>query len=85
MGPWCLITCLSKKIPIPNVNWPIYNVAMRDTFVCCSNISKELKNEIKMRIQLMSGQYADSLFEDCTHLITDSVTSFKYQVNCIQT
>lgn len=76
-----MLTCLTEGIPIPNVSWPIYNVAMRDCFVTCSQISKKEKQEMKEKIMLMAGHYMDVLVEANTHVIADSVKSEKYLVS----
>ncbi|KAK9745844.1 BRCA1 C Terminus (BRCT) domain [Popillia japonica] len=78
IGPWCLLTCLAEGRPIPNVSWPILNMAMADCFVTCSNLPKTVKEIIKTRVQTMGGQYTDSIFQVNTHLITNSVKSEKY-------
>lgn len=76
-----MLTCLTEGIAIPNVSWPIYNVAMRDCFITCSQISKEEKLEMKEKIKLMAGHYTNVLVEANTHVIADSVKSEKYTVS----
>lgn len=81
MGPWCLLICLTEGRPIPNFNWPIYNVAMSDCVVTCSHIPKKEKLEIRYKIQSMGGIYTDTLVQKNTHLVTDTVLSEKYVVS----
>ncbi|CAG9853524.1 unnamed protein product [Phyllotreta striolata] len=78
VGPKALSYCLLEGKPIPNFDWPIYNVAMYDCIVTCSFLPKELKLEMKNKIQLMGGYYSESLVEKTTHLIAGSAKSQKY-------
>lgn len=71
-----------KGQPIPNFDWPIYNVAMYDCIVTCSHLPKNIKLQMKTKIELMGGCYVDSLLEKNTHLITGSAKSEKYLVSC---
>lgn len=53
---------------------------MRDVFLSCSGMSKEDKKTIKEKLQLMGGQYSDTLLENNTHLVTNSVMTLKFKV-----
>ncbi|KAJ8920478.1 hypothetical protein NQ315_005346 [Exocentrus adspersus] len=78
LGPWAISICLMDEKPIPNYPWPIYNVAMYECIIACSNLPKIKKLEIKERVEIMGGCYVDTLVEKVTHLITDSPKSEKY-------
>lgn len=80
MGPWCLLVCLIEGRPIPNLPWPVLNVAMSECNISCSHLSKTEKSELKNKIQTMGGIYTDNMTKKVTHLVTDSVNSQKYHV-----
>ncbi|XP_057665915.1 DNA topoisomerase 2-binding protein 1-B isoform X1 [Diorhabda carinulata] len=80
VGPWAVSICLMEGKPIPNYDWPIYNVAMYNCIVTCSHMSKIAKMSIKNKIEQMGGCYTDSLVEKNTHLVTGSAKSEKYLV-----
>ncbi|KRT81161.1 hypothetical protein AMK59_5270, partial [Oryctes borbonicus] len=78
VGPQCLLTCLTNGQPIPNVTWPIHNMAMEGCYITCSHLPKAVKEDIKIKVQNMGGRYTDSIFSVNTHLVTDCVKSEKY-------
>ncbi|KAK9879087.1 hypothetical protein WA026_003900 [Henosepilachna vigintioctopunctata] len=78
LGPWCVLICLMEGKKIPNFQWPIYNVAMYNCFVTTSHLPKKSKIAISEKVQSMGGYYTDSLTENITHLISDSVKTAKY-------
>ncbi|XP_025835634.1 DNA topoisomerase 2-binding protein 1 isoform X1 [Agrilus planipennis] len=78
VGPRCLLICITEGKSIPNVSWPVYNVAMYNCYVACSHLSKAQKREIEGLVQKMGGHYTGNLMEATTHLVTDTVKSEKY-------
>ncbi|XP_017784595.1 PREDICTED: DNA topoisomerase 2-binding protein 1-A [Nicrophorus vespilloides] len=78
LGPLCLQYCIDYNKPIPNVDWPLRNIFLDGCIVVCSNLKKEMKNDIQFKIQAMGGYYTQTLVPTNTHLITDSVQSEKY-------
>ncbi|XP_023021117.2 mutagen-sensitive 101 isoform X1 [Leptinotarsa decemlineata] len=78
LGPWAVSVCLMEGKSIPNFPWPIYNVAMYDCIVTSSHLSKNIKMEIKTKVELMGGCYVDTLVAKNTHLVTGSAKSEKY-------
>lgn len=81
VGPWCLLVCLTEGRTIPNVKWPVFNVAMSDCVVTCSHLPKKDKQEIRQKVQRMGGIYTETLVQKNTHLVTDTVLSEKYAVS----
>lgn len=81
MGPRCLNECLIESVIMPNLSWPIYNLAMNGMLVTCSGLSQDDKNKIKTKVHLMAGLYYNKLLETTMYLVTDSVNTDKYRVS----
>ncbi|CAG9818278.1 unnamed protein product [Phaedon cochleariae] len=78
LGPWAVSVCLMDGKSVPNFPWPIYNVAMYNCIVTSSYLHKNVKMEIKSKVELMGGCYVDTLVSKNTHLVTGSAISEKY-------
>ncbi|XP_071943540.1 DNA topoisomerase 2-binding protein 1-like isoform X2 [Antedon mediterranea] len=80
IGPQCVLSCLSLKIPIPKTKHPIYSMAMKDIQVCCSNIERKAREQIHTKVQWMGGHVTKTFNELVTHLVVGEVGSKKYHV-----
>lgn len=79
-GPLCILSSLEYKLDIPKRNVPVYNLAMKDVVVCCTNLVKQLRNELHEKVEAMGGTVSRDLTSSVTHLIAGEVGSKKYQV-----
>lgn len=43
VSPICLRTCFSQAIPVPEINSPIYTMAMHNTVISVSNLNPDEK------------------------------------------
>ncbi|KAL4228966.1 DNA topoisomerase 2-binding protein 1 [Mactra antiquata] len=80
IGPLCLITSLVCKKDIPRTSKPIYNLAMKDIILCCTNVVKELRDPLHDKVELMGGMVTRDFTADVTHLVASCVGSKKYLV-----
>lgn len=58
----------------------MHNLSMRGFIITSTNLSKEKKNRIKELVTYMGASYSDHLEKECTHLISETVRSQKYEV-----
>ncbi|XP_055995895.1 DNA topoisomerase 2-binding protein 1-like [Ostrea edulis] len=79
-GPLCILSSLEYKLDIPKRNVPVYNLAMKDVVICCTNLVKQRRNEIHDKVEAMGGTVSRDLTNNVTHLIAGEVGSKKYQV-----
>uniref|UniRef100_A0A1B0CTU4 BRCT domain-containing protein n=2 Tax=Lutzomyia longipalpis TaxID=7200 RepID=A0A1B0CTU4_LUTLO len=79
VGPSCLEDCLTLDLSVPLGTSPIQNVAMHGMVVCPSGISKAEKAEIEKLVLWMGGYFTNQLDVSCTHLVTSTVRSKKYE------
>ncbi|XP_041372354.1 DNA topoisomerase 2-binding protein 1-A-like [Gigantopelta aegis] len=79
-GPQCVLSCLLAKMEIPRRRVPIYNLAMKDIVVSCSNLDKDTREEIHKKVELMCGEVSRVFTEIVTHLVVGEVGSKKYLV-----
>lgn len=63
----------------PEGSYHICNLAMRNIHVTATNLSKEEKKELKKLVLFMGGRYLEDLTDVVTHLVSNSVTSLKYE------
>ncbi|XP_024083337.1 DNA topoisomerase 2-binding protein 1-like isoform X2 [Cimex lectularius] len=77
VGPRCLCSCLSKKIPIPENESPVFTMAMAGIVVTASRMSRVEKQELANFIGYMGGSYTDQLTKAVTYLISDEGRSPK--------
>ncbi|KAK3106422.1 hypothetical protein FSP39_019639 [Pinctada imbricata] len=80
LGPQCILTSLQFQMDIPRRSIPIYNLAMKDLVVCCSNIDQKVREDIHQKVEYMGGSYKKDFTDIVTHLIVGEVGSKKYQV-----
>ncbi|XP_063404919.1 DNA topoisomerase 2-binding protein 1-like [Mytilus trossulus] len=80
-GPQCILSSLEHKLDIPRRSTPIFNLAMKDLVVCCSNLDKEIREELHKKVEMMGGEASKTLTDQVTHLVTGEVGSKKYQVS----
>ncbi|XP_053372869.1 DNA topoisomerase 2-binding protein 1-A-like [Mercenaria mercenaria] len=80
LGPMCVITSLACKKDIPRRTKPIYNLAMKDITVCCTNIDKEIRDGLHGKVEFMGGNVTRDLTDEVTHLVAGTVGSPKYHV-----
>lgn len=71
--------CITQDFDVPLGHSPIFNVAMHGLIVCPSGVSKTEKAEMKKLVLWMGGYFTIDLDVDCTHLVTDTVRSKKYE------
>ncbi|XP_061181170.1 DNA topoisomerase 2-binding protein 1-like [Saccostrea echinata] len=79
-GPLCILSSLEYKLDIPKRSVPVYNLAMKDIVVCCTNLVKQKRNELHEKVEAMGGLVSRDLTHNVTHLIAGEVGSKKYQV-----
>lgn len=79
VGPRCLISMVINDIPLPTGCKPVLNFGMRDIVVTVSEAKPEIKQDIEKKVQFMGGIYYKELNAACTHLISGSVMSHKYE------
>ncbi|XP_058451555.1 DNA topoisomerase 2-binding protein 1-A [Malaya genurostris] len=79
VGPRCLISCFQDNEAIPKGKQPIFTTAMRNLVVCMSGLKPEEKNRLSQMVFRMGGYYWDVLNSSCTHLVSSTVKSIKYE------
>ncbi|XP_065649740.1 DNA topoisomerase 2-binding protein 1-A isoform X1 [Hydra vulgaris] len=82
IGPQCVISCLLLEVSVPKRLYPVCNVAMSGTVVCCSSMKKDDRKIIHELVKLMGGDVTNDFTNSVTHLIAQEVGSKKYQVAC---
>ncbi|XP_027237421.2 DNA topoisomerase 2-binding protein 1 isoform X2 [Penaeus vannamei] len=80
LGPRCLLTCLHRKEPIPELPSPIHNTAMKGMVVTTTGFEKDVKAELQMLVERMAAIYSNNFHEGVTHLVANAVGSKKYIV-----
>ena len=80
VGPRCLLTCLSKGEPVPELPYPMYTAAMKGLIVTSTGFDKDKKNDIQKLIERMAGIYSNAFHDGVTHLVAAVVRSPKYEV-----
>nr|XP_056713980.1 DNA topoisomerase 2-binding protein 1 [Euleptes europaea] len=65
---------------VPRADYPVYNMAMADVTVSCTNLQKEAREEVHKYVQMMGGRIYRDLNVSVTHLIAGEVGSKKYLV-----
>ena len=82
VGPQCLLSCLQTETSLPNLQHPVYSVAMRGTVITCTSVPKEERDQLYELIQLMGGVVSKDFTNSVTHLVAGEVGSKKYRVAC---
>ena len=65
---------------VPEMNYPIYTAAMRGLNVSFSGLDPNVKKELKILVEQMSGIYSKNFHDGVTHLVAGAVGSEKYNV-----
>uniref|UniRef100_A0AAG5CVL1 BRCT domain-containing protein n=1 Tax=Anopheles atroparvus TaxID=41427 RepID=A0AAG5CVL1_ANOAO len=79
IGPRCLLSCFLSIETIPLGVQPVYTTAMRNLTVCSSGLKAKEKASISQLVFYMGGYYLDVLNATCTHLVSSTVKSVKYE------
>ncbi|KAJ6644281.1 DNA topoisomerase 2-binding protein 1 [Pseudolycoriella hygida] len=79
LGPRVVISCQLTDDAVPNIASPIYTLALKNAVVCLSGLSAERRAEIHKLVGFMGGLWTKDLTESTTHLITNTVTTAKYE------
>ncbi|XP_052869521.1 DNA topoisomerase 2-binding protein 1 [Anopheles cruzii] len=79
IGPRCLISCFMDNEAIPLGVQPVFTTAMRNLTVCSSGLKAKVKAHVSQLVFYMGGYYMDVLSTSCTHLVTCTVKSVKYE------
>uniref|UniRef100_A0A3Q3IZ31 BRCT domain-containing protein n=1 Tax=Monopterus albus TaxID=43700 RepID=A0A3Q3IZ31_MONAL len=80
VSPLVVVYCLQQQRCVPKAQKPIYNMAMADITVCCTNMDRATRAEVMDLVQLMGGEVLLDLNLTVTHLIAGEVGSKKYLV-----
>lgn len=78
-GPRCLTQCMLRDVPMPTVPYPTFTAAMYGLVITCSGGGVEVKNNMREKVELMSGIFSKSFTEKTTHVVVCSVSSSKYE------
>ncbi|KAJ8375031.1 hypothetical protein SKAU_G00056110 [Synaphobranchus kaupii] len=81
VSPLVVLYCLQLQCCVPKAEEPIYNMAMADVTVSCTNLDKEARAEVLELVQLMGGRVFRDLNVFVTHLVAGTVGSKKYLVS----
>ncbi|XP_061096834.1 DNA topoisomerase 2-binding protein 1 isoform X2 [Conger conger] len=81
VSPLVVLHCLQLQCCVPRAEEPIYNMAMADVTVSCTNLDKEARAEVQELVQLMGGRMSRNLNVFVTHLVAGMVGSKKYLVS----
>uniref|UniRef100_A0A8D2LW41 DNA topoisomerase II binding protein 1 n=1 Tax=Varanus komodoensis TaxID=61221 RepID=A0A8D2LW41_VARKO len=80
VGPQVVIFCMQNQRCVPRADYPVFNMAMADVTVSCTNLPKETREEVHKLVQMMGGHVYRDLNVLVTHLIAGEVGSKKYLV-----
>ncbi|EDV27656.1 uncharacterized protein TRIADDRAFT_53583 [Trichoplax adhaerens] len=69
VGPQCLEHSITKKEPLLDSPYPVFNFVMKDLVICCTNLSKDDRDELHSLIKMMGGKVNPHLTTDVTHLV----------------
>ncbi|KAL1116075.1 hypothetical protein AAG570_005570 [Ranatra chinensis] len=70
-GPRCVYECVSKKLPVPENQSPVFNTAMLGVVLTTTQVEKQKKDEIRKLVGYMGGSYTPNLCMAVTHLVAD--------------
>ncbi|KAI2649116.1 DNA topoisomerase 2-binding protein 1-A [Labeo rohita] len=65
--------CRRKQRCVPKAEQPVYNMAMADVTISCTNLDKEARSEVMDLVQLMGGRVYRDLNVSVTHLVAGEV------------
>ena len=78
VGPRCLLTCLNKNEPVPELPYPMYTAAMKGLIVTSTGFQgKDEKKEIQSKIERMGGIYSNAFHDGVTHLIARVISNLR--------
>ncbi len=80
VGPRCLLTCLNKNQPVPDLPYPMFTASMTSMIVTSTGFAKERKVDLQSKVEQMGGIYSNSFHDGVTHLVVHQVRSRKYEV-----
>nr|XP_060637782.1 DNA topoisomerase 2-binding protein 1 [Anolis sagrei ordinatus]XP_060637783.1 DNA topoisomerase 2-binding protein 1 [Anolis sagrei ordinatus] len=80
VGPQVVIYCMKNQRCVPRADYPVFNMTMADVTISCTNLQKEIREEIHKHVQMMGGRVYRDLNVLVTHLIAGEVGSKKYLV-----
>lgn len=80
VGPRCVLSCLYRTEPIPQLPSPIHNTAMRGLVITTTGFERARKEELKSMVERMAGIYSADYHMGITHLVANEVGTKKYQV-----
>lgn len=80
LGPRCLLSCLHRKMVVPELPSPLHNISMHKLIITLTGFEKEEKEELRTIITRSSGIYSNNFSEAVTHLVANTVGSKKYIV-----
>ena len=69
VGPRCLLTCLYKSVPIPDLPYPIYTASMMNLVITATGFEKEEKVALQRAVERMAGVYSNAFHDGVTHLV----------------
>ena len=81
VGPRCLLTCLNKGEPVPELPYPMYTAAMKNLVVTSTGFGKDEKKDLQTKVERMGGIYSNAFHDAVTHLVAD--VSSIYEVKTI--
>lgn len=82
IGPQCVVSCLLLEMPVPKRTFPVCNISMLNTVICCSSMKKEERSNIQQLVITMGGEVSGDFTLAVTHLVAKEVGSKKYEVAC---
>ncbi|XP_068207098.1 DNA topoisomerase 2-binding protein 1 isoform X2 [Palaemon carinicauda] len=80
LGPRCLLSCLHRKMVVPELPSPLHNISMHKLIITLTGFEKEEKEQLCTIINRSSGIYSNNFSEAVTHLVAKTVGSKKYIV-----
>ncbi|XP_061413501.1 DNA topoisomerase 2-binding protein 1 [Lethenteron reissneri] len=80
VGPQVVLFCLDRERCVPKAEHPVYNMALADAVLSCTNIDKDVREEMHRLIGLMGGRVLRDFTSAVTHLVAGEVGSKKYLV-----
>ena len=76
IGPQCLLVCVQRNEPLPDVSYPVFTVGMKGVVVTSTGCNAQEKKDIQEKVQFMGGIYTAALSGNVTHLIVKTVADF---------
>ncbi|CAG0890754.1 unnamed protein product [Darwinula stevensoni] len=80
-GPFCVISCLKIEEPLPDMPYPMYSATMKNLIICTTAFSREANEDIRQKVEEMSGIYAKQLHEVPVASVSSIETRSKVFIN----